>query len=404
MPPSPETVETRRRPFLGAAPLLMALAALATLAAPAGSGAQPLTERTDNLEGAWITNPRNLHFQFSHRFQVFAGEDPDVGDIFTSGAVSNYPTFDVGYGLFDGVMAGVEYSSSSRVAAGVNEWQPYVKAAPVRGLGPARLSVAVTGAYNGGSKSLDGAVSAEVRPGPFFLMGEVRGFEDGFRGLRPDSAGDRAGLALGAGAGVRLNRYLTLTGDVSDLVAGPEGETAWSAGLHVGIPYTPHTLSLMATNVSSGTLEGVSVGDGEHVFWGFEFTVPFSGFARWGKIFGGDDGGRRGDGTGPRTAGADSAGTEARPVRRADRVVEIEVSEFAFDAPTVRVPPGTIVRWVNRDPVAHTATSDAGAWDSNLIGPGETWEREFSEPGRHPYHCTPHPFMTGTVVVAEPGS
>ncbi len=392
MPPATEPLETRRPPSAAAALLLVALA---TVAAPVPVGSQPLTERTDNLQGAWITNPQNLHFQFSHRFQVFSPGDADVSDIFTSGAVSNYPTFDLGYGLFAGTMAGVKYSSNSRVAAGVNEWQPYLKVAPVRGLGPAEFSVAVKGAYNGGSKSLDGAVSAEVRPGPFFLMGAVRGFQDGFRGLRPDSVGDREGLALAGGAGVRLGRYVTLTGDVSDLVAGPDGEAAWSAGIHVGIPYTPHTLSLMATNVYSGTLEGLSVGDGEAVFWGFEFTVPFSGFARWGKIVGGDESAGGAD--------ADTAAAE-RPVRRSDRVVEIEISEFDYDGKSVRVPTGTVVRWVNRDPVAHTATSDAGTWDSDLIGPGESWEREFSEPGRHVYHCTPHPFMTGTVVVAEPGS
>ena len=392
MPPATDSIETRRATGAAAALLLVATAAVAV---PRPAAAQPLTERTDNLQGAWITNPQNLHFQFSHRFQVFSDGDADVGDIFTSGAVSNYPTFDLSYGLFDGAMAGVKYSSSSRVAAGVNEWQPYLKVAPVRGLGPAEFSMAVKGAYNGGSKSLDGAVSAEVRPGPFFLMGAVRGFQDGFRGLRPDSVRDQEGLALAAGAGVRLNRYVTLTGDVSDLVAGPEGEAAWSAGLHVGIPYTPHTLSLMATNVYSGTLEGVSVGDGEDVFWGFEFTVPFSGFARWGKMFGSDG---EADGAGADTAAAD------RPVRREDRVVEIDISDFEYGGSPIRVPPGTIVRWVNSDPVAHTATSDAGAWDSGLIGPGETWEREFSEPGRHAYHCTPHPFMTGTVVVTEPGS
>lgn len=392
MPPATDSIETRAA-HPAAAGLL--LAALAASALPGQAPAQPLTERTDNLQGAWITNARNLHFQFSHRFQVFSSGDADVGDIFTSGAVSNYPTFDLSYGLFDGAMAGVKYSSNSRVAAGVNEWQPYLKVAPIRGVGDAEFSLAVKSAYNGGSKSVDGAISAEVRPGPFFVMGAVRGFQDGFRGLRPESVPGQEGLALAAGAGVRPNRYVTLTGDVSDLVAGPEGETAWSAGLHVGIPYTPHTLSLMATNVYSGTLQGVSVGDGEHVFWGFEFTVPFSGFARWGRIFGGEDtaGG----------AGADTAAAD-RTVRREDRVVEIDIADFEYGESTTRVPPGTIVRWVNSDPVAHTATSDAGAWDSGLIGPGETWEREFSEPGRHEYHCTPHPFMTGTVVVGEPDS
>lgn len=373
-----------RSPLL---PRLILLAAAVLLAAgsfPTAAAAQPLTERTPNLHGTWVTNPWNFHFQFSHRFRVL-GQDADVGDIFTSGVVQNYPTFDLGLGLFEGAMAGVEYSTNSRVAGGVNEWQPFVKAAPLRGGGPARASLSLKAAYNGASKSADGELAAELRPGPVILTGALRGFSDGLDGLRSADREGEAALAAAAGAGIRVNRYVTLAADVADLVAGPSGPAAWSAGLHIGIPYTPHTLSLQATNVTSGTLQGTSVGDSTAVYWGFEFTVPFSGFARWGKIFGGE--------------GPEPGRRPEAEVRPEDRVVEVEISDFAFGRAELRVPAGAVVRWVNRDPVAHTATSDEGAWDSGLVGPGETWSRRFEEPGRYSYHCTPHPFMTGTVVV-----
>lgn len=360
---------------------LAGLACLACFVVAAPLTGQPTTERTPNLTGSWVTSPRNLHFLFSHRFQMVGGDgDVDVSDIFGEGVVVNYPTFDVAYGLFSGAMAGVRYSSNSRIARNTNEWQPYLKVAPLREAEDGRLSAAATLAWNGGTQSVDGEVAAQTRLGRLLLLGAVRGFTDAFD--LPAGRDDEA-LALAGGAGFRLTRYLTLAADVADLVAGLEGPASWSAGLQVGIPATPHTLSLMATNVYSGTLQGVSTGDRDDVFWGFEFTVPFSGFARWGSVFD------------PEVEAAEPAdGTEGR-------VVEIEMSELAFGTEELRVPAGTTVRWVNRDPVAHTATADDGRWGSPLIGPGETFAHTFSEPGRHPYHCSPHPFMEGVIIVTE---
>lgn len=380
-------------------PALCILAGLACLAPPAApAAAQPLTERTPNLEGTWITSPRNLHFQFAHRFQIL-GEDADVSDIFSTGSVTNYPTFDLTYGLFRGAMLGVSYSSDSPTVGGVNEWQPFVKVRPLRADSDRPYSLALTAAYNGAAGSLDGELAAEARPDPFLLSGALRGFTSGLDGVEPpDGAGV---LAAAGGLGVRVNRYVTLAADVADVLSGPGGDPAWSAGLHIGIPYTPHTFSLQATNVYSGTLEGTSVG-GSDVFWGFEFTVPFSGFARWGRILSPEEAADAADGERPEEARVDGEGAVEEAADAAgDAVVEVPISELAFETEDLRIPAGTTVRWVNEDPVAHTSTSDDGMWDSGLFGPGETFELRFTEPGTYPYHCTPHPFMTGTVVVTD---
>ncbi|MDX1747485.1 MAG: cupredoxin family copper-binding protein, partial [Halobacteriales archaeon] len=98
--------------------------------------------------------------------------------------------------------------------------------------------------------------------------------------------------------------------------------------------------------------------------------------------------------------GADDEGVAAQPTTPV-RVTEVEIRQLSFGEDTIRVPVGVTVRWVNRDPVAHTSTSDDGRWSSPLIGPGETYSRRFEEPGRYPYHCEPHPFMTGVVIVGE---
>lgn len=347
--------------------------------------AQPVTERTPNLQGTWITSPRNLFFSFSHRFQV-VGQDVDVTDVFGDGKVVNYPTFDLAYGVVPDVMAGVRYSTNSLIARSSNEWQPYLKWAPIRGAAGGALSASLTGAWNGGTQSADGEITLQARAGRWIAIGALRGFTGVFD-LPADRSDEAAALA--GGLGFRLNRYVTLAADAADLVAGVDAPAAWSAGVEIGIPYTPHTLSLIATNVTSGTLEGTSTGVTGTVFWGFEFTIPFSGFARWGRILHpGEKGGSAGQ--------AGKAATEPN----AEGVVEIDIRNFAFRPAQLRVRPGTTVRWVNHDPVAHSSTSDTKAWESPLIGPGETYERTFRKPGSYPYHCTPHPFMTGVVEVA----
>ena len=66
-----------------------------------------------------------------------------------------------------------------------------------------------------------------------------------------------------------------------------------------------------------------------------------------------------------------------------------------------------IVKWVNNDETAHTVTPDHRAEDSysgefgspGLILPGEEYEFLFTQPQEIPYHCNPHPWMTGTITV-----
>jgi plastocyanin len=67
------------------------------------------------------------------------------------------------------------------------------------------------------------------------------------------------------------------------------------------------------------------------------------------------------------------------------------------------------VIWTNDDNVAHTVTPDHRAGDGysgefgspGVIMPGESYEFLFTEPNEVPYHCTPHPWMKGTVIVTK---
>jgi plastocyanin len=77
------------------------------------------------------------------------------------------------------------------------------------------------------------------------------------------------------------------------------------------------------------------------------------------------------------------------------------IRDFAFVTSQVRVRPGERVVWVNCESsdVSHTSTSDGAGWDSGLLAPGDFYERAFPQAGSFPYHCEPHPGMTGTVIV-----
>lgn len=103
--------------------------------------------------------------------------------------------------------------------------------------------------------------------------------------------------------------------------------------------------------------------------------------------------------TGTRT---DVAGCEVRLPAEAFGSTLVVIRGFAFSPQQVSVPAGGKVTWVNCEPAgtdAHTSTADGGAWSSPLLAPGETFTRVFAAPGALPYHCAPHPGMTGTVTV-----
>lgn len=77
---------------------------------------------------------------------------------------------------------------------------------------------------------------------------------------------------------------------------------------------------------------------------------------------------------------------------------------WGYSPPTVTVNVGDTVTWVNTGANPHTATADDGSWDTGLLEPGLSGSMTFSQPGTYTYHCIPHPWMKGTVVVAAAGA
>jgi len=78
---------------------------------------------------------------------------------------------------------------------------------------------------------------------------------------------------------------------------------------------------------------------------------------------------------------------------------EPDLTNWHFDPAQVTVQAGSTVVWINKGKEEHTVTADNGSFDSGYKKPGASFQRAFPQPGRYAYHCAPHPWMKGTVVV-----
>src|SRR5260370_42157081 len=78
---------------------------------------------------------------------------------------------------------------------------------------------------------------------------------------------------------------------------------------------------------------------------------------------------------------------------------EVRMAAYAFQTPSVTISAGQAVRWTNDDAVEHSVTFDGTEPGSPLLPPTGTYVHRFDTPGTYPYHCTPHPFMKGVIVV-----
>ncbi|MBT4376492.1 cupredoxin family copper-binding protein [archaeon] len=77
----------------------------------------------------------------------------------------------------------------------------------------------------------------------------------------------------------------------------------------------------------------------------------------------------------------------------------VDITEFEYSPKTLSINLGDTVIWTNKDPVRHTVTSNEVNLDSDLLSEGKTYIYTFKVFGTYNYHCTPHPYMEGKVIV-----
>jgi len=87
----------------------------------------------------------------------------------------------------------------------------------------------------------------------------------------------------------------------------------------------------------------------------------------------------------------------------AGQTVEISIEKYLFTPPEVSIRVGDTVKWVNREKrTSHSVVfPQEGGRESERMFPDESWERQFTQPGRYPYTCGPHPEMKGLIIVGE---
>ena len=95
--------------------------------------------------------------------------------------------------------------------------------------------------------------------------------------------------------------------------------------------------------------------------------------------------------------------TAAAPAVRAVEGTGDPRTAWRFDPQTVTVAAGATVKFTNSGAETHTVTADDGSFDAGTVDPGQTVTLKFDHAGSFGYHCSLHPWMTGTVKVT-PGA
>jgi plastocyanin len=77
----------------------------------------------------------------------------------------------------------------------------------------------------------------------------------------------------------------------------------------------------------------------------------------------------------------------------------VEIKNFMFSPMNLTVPAGTTVTWKFDDSTEHNVIANDNSFTSSPMANGQTFTHPFSAAGTVAYHCSIHPFMTGTIVV-----
>lgn len=390
--------------------------------------AQSLLDRSPNLSGDWVGASGTLYFHFVHRFTVSDAPQRKV---------SNVPTFLLAAGLPKRLLAGFNYSTNSTLAPNFpNEWEVFARWSPIAEDFGKPLDLGGQIGYNNAADGVDGEVSAAKRLGRMRLVLAGRALSD------PLESGN-VRFAVAGGGTFRLGQYVAVAGDVASLTDRDSVEkVAWSAGLHIAIPLTPHTFSLHATNAPVGTLQGQSRGSNK-IRYGFEFTIPLT----LKRYFG-----RRAESPSTDTvvsvaaAPVDTAAQAEKPAettvpspivetppapapaavppvstqpapttkptttpvtttpkpaapKPVPRVRRTVIKNISYLQPKMTIAVGTTVEWTNNDPLPHSVTAVDKSFNSGLIQPGKTYRHTFTKAGTFNFYCIPHPFMKGVITV-----
>ena len=77
----------------------------------------------------------------------------------------------------------------------------------------------------------------------------------------------------------------------------------------------------------------------------------------------------------------------------------VTIQNMTFNPNKITVGSGTNIQWINNDNVQHQIVSDTGAFQSNILNPGDSYNFFFAKTGIYGYHDALNPTITGTIIV-----
>jgi plastocyanin len=334
-------------------------------ALPAPLAAQHAFARSNLDADGGIGIPWQLDVRPAFRFTSPAGQR----------GIHAHTTFAADLGMPGSFLAAFRFAPQSpTVERRPDEWEARLRWQPVRETTGAPADVTGGVSFNGAARSLDAELAAARWFGGLRSSAGARLLGDAF-----GSGGPEAVLTAGAFVFPRPAAWPVAVGAEAAAMSGER--VAWSASGMLGVPYSTHSLEVFVTNTAAGTLHGTSRGT-RSARVGIAFTAPIPVGRVLGLVV-------------PRERARRSVETDA-PAPAGVRTV---IFRHDYVDRRIEVERGTVIEWTNRDHVVHTVSADDGTWDSGAIQPGEAWRARFDEPGIYPYHCGPHPYMKGAVIV-----
>jgi plastocyanin len=77
----------------------------------------------------------------------------------------------------------------------------------------------------------------------------------------------------------------------------------------------------------------------------------------------------------------------------------VDIDNFSFTPPTLTIPVGTKVTWINHDDVPHIIMNTDKRFVSPVLDTDERFSYTFTSPGTYTYYCSIHPKMTARIIV-----
>lgn len=103
-----------------------------------------------------------------------------------------------------------------------------------------------------------------------------------------------------------------------------------------------------------------------------------------------------------RSQTTESTQNESSNDSEAVSATKVDITNFAYSPATIKIKVGDTVTWTNNDTTRHDVMADEESSDapaSELLSKGQSYSFTFKKAGTYTYHCSPHPNMTGTVIV-----